>query len=340
MTKQQQTAAENAEQVVDVGVVGVGALGQHHARIYAGLAGARLAGVYDVDGARACEVAARHGCRAFSSLAELSGCCRAASVVVPTDLHFAVAGELLGAGLDLLVEKPLCDTVARAEELVACAEASGRVLHVGHVERFNPVMEYLEAAVNRPRFIEAHRLSTYPPSPAGGRPRGTEVGVVLDLMIHDLEVILELVRAPVAGLSAVGVPVLSPHEDIANARIEFGDGCVANVTASRVSAERMRKIRVFQEGLYLSLDYGAQQGRLHRLSGGQIRVEDVPLGPKEPLRCELEVFVRAVIRGGGSDGRGVSGRRGLEALRLAARVTEAIRARAARGPAGTGGGGE
>lgn len=234
-----------AQRRIKVGVFGVGALGQHHARIYAQLPETDLVGVYDVDQARAAQLAGQHGCRAFASMDELAASVEAASVVVPTHLHHQVALALMERGLHLLVEKPIASSTEEAEQMVARARTKGVILQVGHVERFNPVLAFLEQHAQAPRFIEAHRLAPFPPPREGLHPRGTEVNVVLDLMIHDLEIILHLVGAPVKDVRAVGVPVLSGSEDIANVRLLFANGCVANITASRISPERMRKIRVF-----------------------------------------------------------------------------------------------
>lgn len=311
-----------SERRVRVGVVGVGSLGRSHARIYAELPGAELAGVYDVDAARAAEVAARHGVRACATLAELAAAVDAASVAVPTPLHREVAGRLLESGVHLLVEKPITATTREAEELVALAQRHGRILQVGHVERFNPVLGFLEQVASRPRFIEAHRLAPFPPPRPDLPPRGTEVSVVLDLMIHDLEVILHLVRSGVREIRAVGVPVLSPSEDIANVRLLFENGCVANVTASRISPERMRKIRVFFEDRYVSLDYQNQSGEVFRKTTGGIAREELSLEKGEPLAIELASFVRCVAA---RDRPVVSGEHAAEALRLAVAITQRMR---------------
>ncbi|MCF7838652.1 MAG: Gfo/Idh/MocA family oxidoreductase [Candidatus Marinimicrobia bacterium] len=306
---------------VRMGVVGVGSLGQHHARIYAELPQVELVGLYDADAARVAEVAARHGARVYPDPVALAADCEAVSVAVPTDRHRAVAGALIESGLHVLVEKPLAATTREAEELVALAQARNVILQVGHVERFNPVLAYLEEALKHPRFIEAHRLAPYPPVRPGLPPRGTEVSVVLDLMIHDLEIILHLVGAPVTEIRAVGVPVLSPTEDIANVRLQFANGCVANITASRISAERLRKIRVFQDDAYLSLDYQAQSGEIHRRTATGITRETIPLEPGEPLALELAAYAECVLR---RDQPRVSGEHAADALRLAARILAAL----------------
>lgn len=308
---------------VRVGVFGVGALGQHHARIYAELPEAELVGIHDANPARAAELAAQHGCRAFDDAGALASEIEAASIVVPTDLHHAVAERLIRRGLHLLIEKPIAATTAEAESLVALAREHNVILQVGHVERFNPVLAFLEKNAPAPRFIEAHRLAPYPPPRAGLHPRGTEVSVVLDLMIHDLEIILHLVRSPVREVRAVGVPVLSPTEDIANVRLLFESGCVANVTASRISPERMRKLRVFLSDAYISLDYQNQSGELLRLTPKGIAREDVPIEKAEPLAIELKAFVQCVARRGTPV---VTAEHAADALRLAVEITQRMRA--------------
>jgi predicted dehydrogenase len=307
---------------VRVGVIGVGALGQNHARLYAQTEGARLVGVYDADPARAAQIAQQYGTKAFPTLEDLAAEIDAASVVVPTDLHHAVAGTLIDRGIHLLVEKPIAATMEEAEDLVARAQVRKVILQVGHIERFNPVMQFVESAVKNPRFIEAHRLAPYPPPRPGLHPRGTEVSVILDLMIHDLELILHLVRSPVKAIHAVGVPVLSRSEDIANVRLQFENGCIANVTASRISPEKMRKIRLFLDNAYISLDYQAQSGEIYRLTPAGIQREEVPIEKGEPLANELRSFVRCVAERGNPV---VSGEHAAEALRLAVRIHQRIR---------------
>lgn len=309
------------ESTVRAGVVGVGSLGQHHARVYHELAGVELVGVFDTDRERAREVADRHGARVFDSVQELADAVDAASVVVPTDLHRDVAGQLLESGIHLLVEKPIAATTREAEALVRLAEDHGCILQVGHIERFNPVLAYLEEVADNPRFIEAHRLASYPPPRDGLPPRGTEVSVVLDLMIHDLEVVLHLVKSPVREFHAVGVPVLSPSADIANARLIFENGCVANITASRISPERMRKIRVFLPDAYVSLDYQNQAGMVHRKTAGGILPEEVPIEKGEPLAHELAAFSECVAARGQP---AVSGAHAARALTLAVEIVRQI----------------
>ena len=303
-------------------VFGVGSLGQHHARIYAELDGVELVGVYDLDRGRAEGIARRFKTTAFDSVASLAGAAEAASVAVPTDRHCELAGELMAHGLNLLVEKPIASSTAEAERMVALAQQHDVILQVGHVERFNPVMRFLDEHLTRPRFIEAIRLSPYPPPRPGATPRGTEVSVVLDLMIHDLDIILHLVAHPIREIHAIGVPVLSPTEDIANVRLVFENDCVANVTASRISQERMRKIRVFQEDTYVSLDYMDQSGQLCRKTPRGITASEVPIEKGEPLAAELSSFVDCVKR---RRDPVVSGKHGSEALGLAVDICRCIR---------------
>lgn len=306
-----------SDRKIRVGVIGVGSLGQHHARIYAGLPGAELVGVYDANPQTAAAVAEKNKTVACDSLEKLAKEIEAASIAVPTTLHRDVAMVLLNAGVHLLIEKPIAATTAEAEEIVALAQKKNLILQVGHIERFNPVMKFLEEAAPKPRFIEAHRLASYPPPREGLHPRGTEVSVILDLMIHDIEIILHLVNSRVKEIHAVGVPVLSPTEDIANVRLLFENGCVANITASRISSERMRKIRVFSGDSYISLDYQNQAGKMFRKAGAGIVPVEVPIEKGDQLTLELQSFVSCVARHGDPV---VSGDHAAEALKLAMRI--------------------
>ena len=297
-----------------VGVVGVGHIGGNHARIYAELPQAEFIAIFDIDPARAAEIAAKYKAKAARSLEEFAGMVDAASVATPTSAHFSVARDLLMRGKHLLIEKPITENTADARELAQLAAEKRLVLQVGHVERFNPVLSALEQRLTHPRFIEAHRLSPYPN-------RSTEIGVVLDLMIHDLEIILHLVDSTVENIDAVGVPVLSRGEDIANARLRFTDGCIANITSSRISPERMRKIRVFQEDAYLSLDYQGQSGEIYRRINGQITREPVAIEKEEPLRQQLASFADCALTGGEPK---VSGSHAAAALELAVEITKRI----------------
>ena len=305
-----------------VGVIGVGALGQHHTRVYSQLENTELVGVFDINPARAEEIAKAHNTKAFSNLDELISNIQAVSVVVPTDKHLDMFMKLVDKGIHMLMEKPIAASTAEAEQMVKLAEKKGLILQVGHIERFNPIMEYLEKNITKPQFIEVIRLASYPPPRPNAPPRGTEVSVVLDLMIHDIEIILHLVRSEVRELHAVGVSVLSPTEDIANVRLIFKNGCIANVTSSRISQERMRKIRVFQPDAYVSLDYMNQAGQIYRKIGSQIKVEDVPIHKHEPLMAELSSFVNCALT---KSEPAVTGRQASEALKIAVEICRVIR---------------
>jgi predicted dehydrogenase len=303
-----------------VAVVGVGYLGRFHAEKYAAEPEVDLIGVVDIDVERARQAAARFGCRAFTDAREIHGLVDCASVVVPTPLHRAVGTALLEAGVDVLVEKPIAATLAEARDLVRVAEERGRILHVGHLERFNPAIRALTELLTRPRFLECHRLAPFVE-------RGTDVDVVLDLMIHDLDVILSMVRSPVAAIEAVGVPVITTSPDIANARIRFADGAIANVTASRVSLKRERKLRIFQHDTYISLDYGEKRMRICRRGqaplGGlaPIEVEERIVDGEDALAEEIRAFLGAVRT---RQPPLVSGREGLRAVELAYQVLERV----------------
>jgi predicted dehydrogenase len=309
-----------------IGVIGVGHLGYHHARLYAGLPDVTLAGVVDLDAERAAKVASEFETRAFGSVGELlvAGV-DAVSVAAPTTVHHSLTRDLLRAGVDVLVEKPIAKTVDEADELVRMARDHRRILQVGHVERFNGAVIALRQAVKQPRFIECHRLSPY-------SNRGDDVSVVFDLMIHDLDILRALDGSEVVSIDAVGVSVFSAYEDIANARIRFASGCVANLTASRVSVERMRKIRIFETNAYVSTNYSDQEVLMYRKKPGPlapdqnlmeaIEIEALPVTKEEPLRLELESFVRCVRDRTRPE---VSGGDGLAALSLAQRIVDFIR---------------
>jgi predicted dehydrogenase len=302
--------------VVRVGVIGVGALGQHHARVYAELPEAQLVGVVDLSADRAQAVARQHGGRAFASIEALAAEVDALSVAVPTIDHHRVARPLLVAGKGVLVEKPMTITLAEADDLIAAAAASGATLQVGHVERFNPALDIVRSVARAPRFIEVHRLGSF-------SPRSLDIDVVLDLMIHDLDIVLAIDGSPAVQVDAVGVPVLTPKVDIANARLRFESGLIANITASRVSAERVRKFRVFAEHLYVSADFAAREAQVYRVvpgaAGPQIDVARTSAPNEEPLRRQLAAFVAAVRD---ATPPVVSGEDGRRALALAHHVLE------------------
>ena len=301
---------------IKVGVVGVGYLGEHHTRIYSELDGCEMAGIYDTDEVRAQEISDKYGCKRFGSVEELAVECEAVSVVVPTDGHCGIALDLFGKGCHLLIEKPLCTSLDEAEKILSAAKNAGSIVQVGHVEHYNPVMAFLEKTVDRPKFITAERLAPF-------NPRGTEVGVVLDLMIHDIGIILELVKAPIRKIDSVGVAVLSKTEDIANARITFEDGCVANINTSRVSLKKVREIRVFQPRTYLSLDFMNQKGHLLQHTGQELEKKEIPIEKGEPLMLELSSFLDCVSRYAEPK---VGAALGKSALEVAIQITEQINA--------------
>ena len=313
-----------AGEKVRVAVVGCGEFGRNHIRVYRAMPGVEVVGVLDANPARAAQVAQELHIRAFQSLEELQGAVDAASVAVPTVVHCDIGCRLLEMGIDTLVEKPMARTLVEADALIACANKNSRILQVGHVERFNPAVLAVEPVVNRPLFFEVHRLGVF-------TPRSLDVDVIYDLMIHDLDILLALVKEPVKEVKAVGIPVLTDKVDIAHARLEFVGGAVANVTSSRVSTERVRKMRFFQQREYISLDYARRDAlRVGVKHGGpqpEFGFEKLPAPDVEPLRGELEAFVAAVKTRVAPKTDGAAGR---SALALADRVMESIREHRAR----------
>lgn len=317
----------SSKEKIKVGVVGVGVLGRFHTKLYKENSGAELVGVYDVSPAAARAVGKEFGVTPFESIAELAGQCDALTVAVPATEHHATAMPLIEMGKHLLMEKPLAATVPEAREMVRAAGEKNIVFGVGHVERFNAAMDFLEKNRSNTLFIEAHRLAKYPPPRPGMHRRGTEVSVVLDLMIHDLDLVLTMVGSDVERFDAVGMPVLSKTEDIANVRLKFKNGAVANVTASRVSSEPMRKFRVFQTDSYISMDYAKGTGRILRKSFLGVATKSVNLCEKNALAAEINDFVEAVRKtkeGPMIFQPKVTGAQGLRALELAAAITEEI----------------
>jgi predicted dehydrogenase len=307
--------------VIPVGVVGVGHLGRHHARLYAALPGVRLVAVADRDLERAKAIAAEFGCEAVGDASDLVGRVAAASIATPTLHHRAPAEVLLAGGADVLIEKPIAPTLEDADAILETARAAGRLVMVGHTERFNPAMATLARAVDAPRFVEIHRL-------AGFSARSTDVDVILDLMIHDLDLLLWFDGSEPMTVDAVGVAALTDKVDIANARIRFASGCVANVTASRISAETLRRMRIFQSRTYIACDTGEKKVERYRLVIGSDRKpaiahELLPVDDGEPLALELAAFVASVRSRVAPPIDGLAGRRALE---LALRVREAIAA--------------
>ncbi|HWT89112.1 MAG TPA: Gfo/Idh/MocA family oxidoreductase [Candidatus Angelobacter sp.] len=309
---------------IRVAVVGCGEFGRNHARVYREIERATLAGVFDADGSRAAKIAKEFNTRVFPSLEALQGEVDAASVTVPTVAHSDVGCRLMEQGIDVLVEKPMAADLAQADALVDAAHRNSRILQIGHVERFNPAVLAVEPILNRPLFFEVHRLGVF-------TPRSLDVDVIYDLMIHDLDILLALVGEPVTEVKAVGIPVLTDKVDIAHARLEFAGGAVANVTASRVSTERVRKVRFFQQHEYISLDYARRDAMRVRVKRPgpepDFGFEKLDAPAVEPLRAELEAFLDSVRTRKQPKTDGISGRASLE---LAVRVMQSIQEHAER----------
>jgi predicted dehydrogenase len=315
------------ETKLQVGVVGVGALGRHHSRLYNLSDKCDVVGIYDANPENANAVGEEYGLKIFDSMEELAKKCDALSVAVPATYHHKVAMPLLKMNKHLLIEKPIASQASEGKEIVEEAENRNLCLAVGHVERFNPGMDFLARRSAATRFIEAHRLAKYPPARPGLHRRGTEVSVVLDLMIHDLDLILTMVDSEVERFDAVGIPVLSKTEDIASVRIKFKNGSVANLTASRISVDPQRRFRVFQEDCYISLDYGESTGMILRKNRVGISRKDINFDEKNALEHELEDFMEATmhtIESGVIMRPKVSGIDGLKALELAEEISNNI----------------
>jgi predicted dehydrogenase len=305
---------------VRVAVIGVGALGRHHARILATLPEVELAAVVDINEARAREIGGLVNAPVATSASEMLGRVDAVTIAVPTESHLSVALPFLQRGTAVLVEKPLARDAREAQQMIDAAAASGAVFAVGHTERYNPAVTTVRPLLDHPRFIEVHRLGAFPD-------RSLDIDVVFDLMIHDLDVVLSIVPSEVVSVEAVGVAVLTPKPDIANARLKFASGCIANITASRISKDRVRKIRIFQRDAYLSVDYAAQEverwrlvkgnGAMPAIDGGKLEVAQ-----EEPLKRELADFVAAVRE---KRAPGVTGADGLRAIELAQRITDEMK---------------
>jgi predicted dehydrogenase len=304
---------------IRVATIGVGHLGRHHARLLPGVAGAQLVAAVDLIRDRAEAAVAGTGAEALEDYRELFGAVDAVTIAVPTVHHLALAREFLSRGVHVLVEKPMTSTLAEADELIAAARASGAILAVGHTERFNPAVDAALPLLRQPRFVEVHRLSGFPE-------RSLDIDVVFDVMIHDLDILAAIDPSDVLAVEAVGVPVLTSRVDIANARLRFASGCIANITASRISRDKVRKVRCFQPDMYVSIDYAAQElevWRLRREAEGRPAIEGGPVevARDEPLRLELADFIGAVAGGWAPRVTGEAGRR---ALALATAVAEAI----------------
>jgi len=300
--------------MVKVAVIGVGHLGRQHARLYAELDGVELVGVVDILQPRAQEIAGLYKTTPFTDYHDILGKVDAVSLAVPTTEHARLGVDLLDRGIDVLVEKPIASSIEEARVLIEASARNKRILQVGHVERFNPVVAAARKAATRPQFFEIHRLAEF-------TRRSLDIDVVLDLMIHDIDIVLSLVPAAVREVRAVGIPILSQRADIANARVEFEDGCVANLTASRVSFEKTRKLRFFQPHDYISVDYASQTGTMVSLRMGNVTVNPLEPVNQEPLKVELRAFVDCVEK---REKPEVSGEDGLRALELAMRINAAI----------------
>ena len=314
--------------MIKAAVIGVGSLGQHHARVYSELEGVKLMGVADVDVKQATEVAHKVKCDHFDDPLDLIGLVDVVSIVVPTQYHFEVAKPFLEKGVHCLLEKPMTSTIDQADALIELAGKNNALLQVGHIERFNPAILAIHHLKSNPLFIEAHRMGPY-------SPRVKDTGVVLDLMIHDLDIVLDMVGRKVEKVDAVGVPLLSPTEDIANVRLSFEGGCVANLTASRVTTKRERKIRIFTRDTYLSVDYMKKEVKVYRLKEGadpstvesliglskMVEIETLKITEEEQLKLELQSFVDSVSKGEHPE---VSGQQGREALALGLEVQKKL----------------
>ena len=304
-----------------IAVIGVGHLGKHHARILSSLAGAQLVAVVDTNRSRAEEIGSANHTQAAFDYRDIIGRVDAVTLAVPTELHADLARDLLAAGIHVLVEKPMARSILEADEMIDAAADAGVVLAVGHTERFNPAITAARPFLTRPRFIEVHRLGTFPE-------RSLDIDVVFDLMIHDLDVVLSIVGSDVASLEAVGVPVITPRVDIANVRLRFADGCIANLTASRISRDRVRKIRFFQPSSYVSIDYAARKVERWSLEAGagsspSIQGGEIAVDMEEPLKLELADFVDAVVHRRAPRVTGEAGRR---ALALASEIVDKMAA--------------
>lgn len=306
-----------------VGVIGVGHLGRHHARIYAQMDGVELVGVCDSNHERGRAVAAEYSTEFYADYRELMGRITAASLAVPTVEHFRIGRDLLEHNVAVLIEKPITFSLQEADELIRIAAEKNLCLQVGHLERFNPAVVAVRQILKAPRFFEGHRLSVF-------SPRSLDIDVVMDLMIHDLDIVLSMVNAPVVSVHAVGIPVITPRFDIANARIEFADGCIANLTASRISNEKVRKLRFFQPHDYVSIDYIKQEAALASLKMNGAKPEicagNLSVENREPLKLELEAFLNSVRHNKPALVTGEDGKRALElALQVSDKIAEHAR---------------
>lgn len=300
---------------IRVGVVGVGHLGAIHAKDYARLDNVKLAGVCDCNIERSLEIGKRFRTASYSDYEELFGKVDAASIVVPTSLHYNVAKDFLNHGVHVLIEKPVTKTLSEADELIEIAKEKGLILQVGHIERFNSAILALEPHIRKPKFIECQRLGPF-------HKRVQDVGVVLDLMIHDIDIVLGLMKQDVVNIEAVGLSTISDYEDVANVRLTFEDGTIADITASRVTKDVVRKMRIFQGESYLSLDYVAQEAMVFEKTGEKVLTKKIKIKKKEPLKRELKSFIECVRTGKRPIVSGIEGRRALAvALEIVKKIT-------------------
>ena len=303
---------------LDVAVLGVGHLGQHHARIFYSLPQTNLKYVVDADESRGRKIAKKYKAQFFQDYHDMPVDVDAVSIVLPTVLHHEAASFFLNKGKNIFVEKPITKTIDEAVSLVEISREKNLIVQVGHIERFNPILLAVRDKIRNPRFIEIHRLAPY-------KARSTDIGVVLDLMIHDIDIILTIVNRPVREIRAIGVSVLGEHEDIANARLEFEGGCVANISVSRISMKEMRKIRIFQEKMYLSLDYKDRKGSIYEIEGKKIISQKIPIQKEEPLLLELSDFAECCLSSGKPS---VSAEHGKRALSVAVEIVKQINQKA------------
>ena len=304
----------NNSTLLRVGVIGAGSIGQHHARIYSGLEGVSLAGIVDVDYVKAQEIASKYNCKAYNDYTEIINIVDAVSIAAPTTLHHRISMDFLKRNKDILVEKPITSTMHEADELIAEADKRGVILQVGHLERFNAGVSVISSLVDSPQFIEARRLS-----PFSGR--GADVDVTLDLMIHDIDIILSLVNSDISDIRATGARVLTENIDIAHAWIEFKNGCIAEAVTSRIADEKVRELKIFQHNALLSLDYQTQQVSCYKKQDGDVGREVKRAENREPLKEELISFVECARN---RTAPVVSGREGREALKVALKVSELV----------------
>ncbi|MBN1522107.1 MAG: Gfo/Idh/MocA family oxidoreductase [Candidatus Aureabacteria bacterium] len=304
----------SAKKMLDVAVIGVGHLGQHHARIFHLLEKARLRCVVDVDESQGRKIAKKYRCDYYQNYRDVPEDVDCVSIAVPTVLHFEVASCFIGRGKHIFLEKPITRTVEEAVSLVDLSKNKNIVFQVGHIERYNPVLLAVKDIIKDPRFIEVHRLAPF-------KARSVDIGVVLDLMIHDIDIILTILNNPIKDIKAIGVPVLGENEDIANARLEFEGGCVANISVSRISMKEMRKIRIFQEKTYISLDYKDRKGMIYEMQGKKIVPRKIPIQKEEPLKLELDDFCESCLL---SRDPVVSAEHGKRALSVAVEIVKQI----------------